>query len=319
MIIAILVLLALLLVLIGAAFMGWDDVRRRPLILGAMGVVGVGAAVAALTMTPRSAPQASDPFQEWSARIEARAAACPEDSDGAACLANAFRQTPPPEADESGTAAARFFHDVRLGEALLAQPKAEDILWREFGVDSADFIGTGYSVVFSGAQRSYEGARQIEYFAPNICADMIDTQRCPAELSNVWTWRLDSAAVASWLDQPIDAFFAAEPPADHLAEWTARRASRPFDDGSLVIRFSRFDPQYYAGTVGRPEAELVFFAALTDAREATLRDMLARTGSAPLAEPGEENETLFVWVYAPNAPLRTATWDALFDHLRSTP
>ncbi|MGE0743148.1 MAG: hypothetical protein AB7O98_17570 [Hyphomonadaceae bacterium] len=306
-------LLLLLLIVVTVVALSWEDALKRRGVFVGIGVLGLMLAGWALWASPREAllQGESDAWSAWGQSIDARVAACGETIDGATCLKSALaRHAAPPAADDSN--AARFFRDMNMGEALLSHERTRDLLWDEFGIDSADFLGTGYSAP-RGAGGGYEAARQLEYFVPNMCADVIDTAVCPREVENVWTWRLSATDAAAWVDRSAAEFFATAAPADHAAQWRAQATA--LSQGALYVRFSRFPAQYYAGTVGRPNADLVFFAALPDPGASTLREIMARTGSAALGEPDAPEDTLFVWVYAPPAPPPAATWSALFDYV----
>lgn len=307
------IILALLILLFGLTYLQtrrpWSELARERLALGA---ATLGAVVALVFfLGPKSPEQA---WASWRGEISTQLSSCPEAEDGAACLSRALSAHPAPKPDgEAEGPADVFFSQVELGQNLQRIPRASDLLWSEFGIDSEDFIGTGYSVPHAadGSARSYADARQREFLVDNICADMIDTQRCPAEVTNIWTWRLTPAQASQWLDRPLRALLRSQAPADHRPEWLGARAN----EAALNIRFARFNPDYYTGTIGRPDANLVFMTTYPPGN-LTLREALLETGSADLAEPGEDNETLFIWVYAPEESPSPATWGTVFDYLR---
>lgn len=312
----VLTILLLLLALVVIVIMNWEAARQHHGLIVAMGGVGVLCAIILAARAP-----AADPWPAWTQRIDSAIAACGEAAD-APCLARAIAANPaPPSANE--TISQRFLGDLRIAEGLLASERARNLLWDEFGIDSNDFIGTGYSTPWRDdqAQRTYREARQREFFVANLCADIVDTTRCPTEAPNVWTWQLTGQDAQAWLSRPVSALITGVPPSDHVREW--RAALPTIRDGGddvrpVLIRFSRFNPQYYAGTVGRPSADFVFFAAIDDVGPRTLGEALALTGSAALADQAED-EILFIWLYAPSeGDVPTpATWGAVFDHLRT--
>jgi hypothetical protein len=290
----------------------WDGGRRR---LALVGVIGLAVGLALGYVFASNAIDDEDrAWRHWQSAIDRSLAGCAEGGDGAACLAEALERNPPPATAADASVTDRFFADLRAGEALLETPRARDLLWDEFGIEAEEFIGTGYSVSREGATRSYENAEQEEFFVQNFCADAIDTSVCPTETANVWTWRLAPEQLATWLDRPASEFLSAVAPGDHTEEWTAAR--RTLGERATFIRFARFPAHFYAGTVGRPGNDMVFFAALPDT-SLTLREIMARTGSSSLAEGGDPGETFFVWIYIPEpgAPTPMATWAALFDYL----
>lgn len=308
----------LLILVLGLAYVlrlsPWSETLRQRL--------AVGAALTAVFVASFYfiAPQTADAsWSAWRHAMSATLERCPETEDGSICLARALSTHAPPiqDADLDGPADVFFAH-VELGQNLRRIPRAGDLLWDEFGIDSEEFIGTGYSVphAATGGERSYSDARQREFFVENLCADTVNLERCPTEVDNIWTWRLTAAQASQWLDRPLRTLLASERPNDHDVEWRRARSSGT----TLNIRFARFNPDHYAGTLGRPDANLVFIAEYPSGN-LTLREALLETGSAALAEPGEDNETLFIWVYAPEEQPLPATWGTVFEYVqrRSAP
>lgn len=307
------IILALLILLFGLAYLlrrrPWSELVHERLALGAATLGAVAALV--FLLGPKSTDET---WNAWRGEVSTTLELCPEAEDGAICLSRALSTHPAPDLDGDPNGPADvFFSQVELGQNLRRIPRASDLLWDEFGIDSEEFIGTGYSVPHAtdGGERSYADARQREFFVDNLCADMIDTQRCPTEVDTIWTWRLTPAQASQWLDRPLRALLNSEAPADHRSSWLRARSN----EAALNVRFARFNPDYYTGTLGRPDASLVFIAAYPPGN-LTLREALLETGSAALAEPGEANETLFIWVYAPEQRLAPATWGTVFDSLR---
>jgi hypothetical protein len=307
------IILVLLVLLLGVVYMLrhslWTPTFRQRLALGA---ATLGAIVSsAYFLAP---PSAETTWRAWRDDVSGGLERCPEAEDGSICLSRALANHAAPNHNETLEGPADvFYSEVELGQNLRRIPRAADLLWAEFGIDNEEFIGTGYSVPYSpdGGARSYSNARQREFLVENLCADMIDAARCPAEQTNIWTWRLSAGQTHEWLNRPLNRLLAAQAPLDHQREWSRTRAS----DTSLYIRFARFSPDYYSGTLGRPDANLVFIAAYPTGSP-TLREALFETGSAPLAEPGDDTETLFIWIYAPPQRPREATWGYVFEYLR---
>ena len=75
---------------------------------------------------------------------------------------------------------------------MLAVPSVADALWREYGIDTVAYLGTGYSVPFmpAGAVAPYWQGTQREYFVPNSLRRGHQFRVCPAADPDVWTWRL---------------------------------------------------------------------------------------------------------------------------------
>jgi hypothetical protein len=215
-----------------------------------------------------------------------------------------------------------LYRDLRTAEVLLHQKDARDLLWREYGIDGSDYLGTGYSVPLTGpTARNYEYALQREYFVPNLCAEAIDPAICPRKDANIWTWRLTAAQVSRWLDMPIAKFLHAHHPASDAAGFGKRTAlNAPAVQGplpNLLIRFGNLPLANYRGTFGRPGAVRVFFADYDLVRTKTLRGAVIATGAATLLDNSNPAKTFFIWIYAPDArsPATVASWNALFTIL----
>ncbi|MES1197242.1 MAG: hypothetical protein ABUL55_01330 [Pseudomonadota bacterium] len=287
--------------------------RRR---VGIAGVAVLGAIASLILVAGPIRP--ADPWADWSGQIDQAVTGCAENVDGSVCLARAIHEHAPPEPEGTeSSVTSRFMQDVRVAQALIAAPKARDLLRQEFGVDASEFLGTGYSVSFEEpeAARSYTDAHQPEFFVPNLCADSVDHDACPTESANLYTWRVPATEARRWLGRPITDLLNSQAPVDHAAEW--RRLARA-GNTHLLVRFARFNPQYYTGKVGRPASDLVFFTSLNEVRGVPLREALARTGSEALAQPGAANEVMFVWIYAPtdhDDAARPATWASLYSYL----
>jgi hypothetical protein len=315
---ALLILLFLLLLTTSVVAISWRDALKRRGVYIALAASGVVIAVSSLVFESQSSRStATAPWAPWTARMTDRVESCTEQRDPTACLAAALRAEPPPHAvdGETGLASSQLLHEFQMGQALLQSPRISDLLWEEFGIDREDFLGIGLSI----NNRSEDShTREREYFVSNLCADKINLDRCPTEEPNIWTWRLPSAAARVQLGRPLLELIDGQPPLDNVEQWRTLRTNELAPTG-LYIRIAHFPGQFYAGTVGRPEAKLVFFTEFPE-RSTTLRDFMAQTGSESLAETINENETLFIWVYAPTETQEPmlATWGSLFDYLHAS-
>ncbi|MBK6703097.1 MAG: hypothetical protein IPG56_04475 [Caulobacteraceae bacterium] len=199
------IILALLILLFGLAYLlrrrPWSELVHERLALGAATLGAVAALVFLLgpkaPMKPGTLGAAKSQPPWSSARKQKMAPICLSPR-----LEHTSRTRP---RRRSQRPCRRVLFQVELGQNLRRIPRASDLLWDEFGIDSEEFIGTGYSVPHAtdGGERSYADARQREFFVDNLCADMIDTQRCPTEVDTIWTWRLTPAQASQWLDRPL--------------------------------------------------------------------------------------------------------------------
>jgi hypothetical protein len=235
------------------------------------------------------------------------------------CLAKAFNTVSRPALSASGRVVDDLDRDLRTGEILLDDHDGSDALWKEFGIDSKSYLGTGYSVPQTGASLDYDRARQREYFVPNFCAEAVDPKPCQSVRPGLWTLRLSDDQARAWLDKPVGELLKAMLPHDAAGSY---EHSGPASGGlpSALIRVSRFDSKFYSGTIGRPGAQRVFFADLDQVRDTSLRDEMIATGSPALADKPDPGKTLFVWVLVPSAEtdVRIASWKSLFDILAAT-
>ena len=185
------------------------------------------------------------------------------------------------------------------------------MLYRQYGIDSAAYLGTGYSVPVAGdAAGQYDLARQREYFVPNLCAQAVDAAVCPARAPRVWTWRLNAAQFTAALDRKIAAVLRKRP--DHHPRTIARRLAQ---HGNLLIRFGAVPTQFYKGQFGRGDAVRVFFADYDQVRVSTLRQAMTATGAATLLDHPDPGKSYFIWLYAPEDAAVPASWRALFTLL----
>ena len=276
--------------------------------------------IAAIVLSAAAA-QADDPWADWGAAFTQAMTACVQ-AKAPNCLPKAFQSQARPAAlgpyvDDDLT------RDLRTAEVLLHDIDSSNAMYALYGIDTPDYLGTGYSVPLTaaGAPGSYTEATQSEYFVPNLCAQAVDPKVCPTADAQMWTWRLTDAQMSAWADKPIAKLLRghwAKTGAKALAAaWKATAVPGRPDLPPLLIRFGNFPPAYYNGLIGKNGAQRVFFANFEQVRTKTLRAALTATGSASLlANPNPAN-TFFIWIYAPDAKSQAAvaTWKALFKLL----
>ena len=264
----------------------------------------------------QTAPIAISDWAGWSANFAKAIEACIAKKQDD-CLAKAFNDRPRPDA--SGTYVDDLlYRDLQTAEVMLHQKDASDLLWKQYGIDSSDYLGTGYSVPLTGpGARDYQYAQQREYFVPNLCAEAVDPATCPAAEKNVWTWRLSSAQLTHWLDRPIVSLLRQVAPQSNDQPLPKFEPVAAGALPQLLIRFGALPIALYKGTVGRPGAVRVFFADYGQARDKTLGAAMTATGAASLIEHPDPAKTYFVWIYAPGADSKAtvASWSALFATL----
>ncbi|MGN6516616.1 MAG: hypothetical protein ACTHLR_12355 [Rhizomicrobium sp.] len=265
------------------------------------------------------APQADD-WSAWTANFDSVITACVK-ADEQGCLAKAFNSRERPGAD-AVSVTDKLYRDLRAAEAMLHDKEAGDLLWREYGIDGNDYLGTGYSVPLAGTfAGQYAYARQREYFVPNLCAEAVDPAVCPQREPDVWTWRLSAADLVRWQNRAVAALLAKRmPQADQAGFRRKTGVGAPIVRNNLpdlLIRFGSLPLAYYKGTVGRPGAVRVFFADYAQVKGKSLHDALVATGAASLIEKPDPAKTFFIWVYAPgpDSKASVASWNALFSIL----
>jgi hypothetical protein len=296
--------------------------RVPPLVSGITALVAIVALAFAVALFS-SRPPHTDEWAQWDGNFQRAFKDC-VDAKADNCLAKAFNANAlPEEISADGGVVGVLYRDLRAASTMLGIPEARDLLWKNFGIDNTTFVGTGYSVPMSGAAASsYEDARQREYFLPNFCADVIDQKVCPSERQDVWTWRLSTEEAKAWADRPVRDLLTEIAPLDHAAEFAAEVAKLEAPSGlrplpRAFVRVGKFNPKYYAGTIGRPAAHRVFAADLEQVWLSNLTDEMAATGAATLTDPTKPDEAVFLWVYLPAAEpeAEVASWRSVFEIL----
>lgn len=268
--------------------------------------------------------QPADDWSAWSANFGNVISAC-VNANETGCLAKAFNDHARPADAATPDVTDRLYRDLRTAEVMLHQKEARDLLWREYGIDGSDYLGTGYSVPLTGTfAGQYAYARQREYFVPNLCAEAVDPAVCPQKDASVWTWRLSATDLARWQSRPIAVLLARKMPQGDRASFLrqTRPGARVVRNNlpDMLIRFGSLPPAFYKGTVGRPGAVRVFFADYAQVKGKTLHDAAMATGAASLLDHPDPAKTFFIWIYAPGADSKAtvASWNALFSILAAS-
>jgi hypothetical protein len=287
-------------------------------------VGGLAVFLAALGLAGTPAPQT---WSDWRENFRTVMDACVT-ANGTGCLITAFNDRPRPPIDNSQhSVSGDLLYDLQTAQALLAVPNAVKALKSEYGIADVAYLGTGYSVPLTGAQKpeAYWLAVQHEYFLPNLCAQQVKVDPCPAADPDVWTWQLTQSQFTAMLDQPVAELLTAAPVGGDPELLAHRMLPSPKAraDGlpNAFIRFSMFELSGYSGTFGQSKARRVFFSDYAQLSPRTLRTALADTGSASLISGATPQKTFFVWLYMPGAQTKAdiASWHALFVALENKP
>ena len=261
------------------------------------------------------AMQAAAQWSAWQNNLQRAMDDCVA-AHGTSCLAKAYKDRARPVIDNPRhSVTGDLFYDLRTAVAMLAVPSVADALWREYGVDSVAYLGTGFSVpVTQAGLAPYWQGTQREYFVPNLCAQAMDPVACPTADPDVWTWRLTGVQMQAALDRPVTAILRG-----NVRVLNQRLKAGPRADGlpNALVRFGLLSPGVYKGTFGRTDAKRVFFADYVQAAGKTLRQALIATGATTLIENPNPNQDFFIWIYAPGADSKAtpASWHALFEAL----
>jgi hypothetical protein len=278
-------------------------------------VLSLAFAAARAAETDPATIAAAEQWSAWQINLQNVMEACVTAKESS-CLAKAFRDHPRPPIDNPlHTVTGDLFYDLRTAMAMLAVPSVADALWREYGLDSVAYLGTGYSVPMTQAGVApYWAGEQREYFVPNLCAQTIDPVMCPTADPDVWTWRLTGAQLRAGLDRPVASILKG-----NTRKLMARVRAAPRGDGlpNALVRFGLLDPSSYKGSFGRPGAARVFFADYAQVSGKTLRQALIATGASTLIANPDPHQEFFIWIYAPGAQSKAvpASWHALFEAL----
>jgi len=290
-------------------------VARLP--LGAVLVFFLTLMAARAEEAAPAAMQSAAQWAAWQDNLRELIDACVA-GRGSSCLEKAYRDRPRPPIDNPlHTVSGELLYDLRTAEAMLSVPNAADALYREYGIDTVAYLGTGFSVPVSQAGVApYWRGTQREFFVPNLRAQAIDPSVCPSADPDVWTWRLTATQMTASLDQPIAAIMTGD-----LSALTRHVEGAPRADGlpNALVRFGLINPNFYKGTFGRPDAKRVFFADFVQLRGKSLREALIATGASTLIANPDPNQAFFVWIYAPGDSTKAvpASWHAVFEALQA--
>ncbi len=227
------------------------------------------------------------------------------------------------------TVSERLALDASLGARLLADGSdgsISDTLYTMMGIKREEYTGLGRSLPISdnrGTDARYTEAVLQEYWVGNVCAETINTDVCPHRWPLTWAWRYQN--LSELRQMTLRDLILTQEPAEgsgtpQLAAMRERVRTGAWDEPtSLLVRFQIFPQQYYVGTIGRPEAQRVFFSSLAGSINLNVEDALLLSGQTdPNEESTADGSMVFIWVYEPQTTrdYLLASWSELFVYLR---
>jgi hypothetical protein len=233
----------------------------------------------------------------------------PEQSDRLAI--DALRLKAPGLSDPY-TPADLLRRDLAVADALLSYKPVKELFRVRFGIRD-NFLGTGLSQPLGSTP--YGAASVHEFLIPNL----------PETHEHVWTWKFTT--LGGNVSLPLKTVIGGTekdrtPPTvqkasankfeDDLKE-IRLRAENPEHPIPPMIRFARFNEKFYKNTVGRPEAQRVFFSNLSEVWNLNIQQAAEKSGYYYRGD----GDTLFMWVYIPyqSNEFTPATWRDIFSKL----
>ncbi len=213
-------------------------------------------------------------------------------------LAEAFKIKLPARPEH---AAAALRRDQAIADVLMNYSGVKDTLWKRFGIDEHNFLGTGLSKP-SGAFANYGAASVHEYLIKNL----------PDNHPSVW-WRILDP---NKMTMTVQELFENDPMPDEkkkqLVENIVQRVKDKDTAKPAVIRFARLNAVDYSRKLGRPERLRVFASNLAEVW--TIKVPIAADLSGHTFTKGD---TVYVWVFLPHHAVEVvpATWGDVLIHL----
>jgi hypothetical protein len=197
------------------------------------------------------------------------------------------------------------------------------ILEKFFGIYRDTFIGAGLSLPTptGDVPPNYGAARLREFLLPNYCADEVGSKRCPpgSRSGQIWTWVIDSTTLSTQPNLTVSQIVTQLEPQSSKNEWDKINVKTWLETGSddreMLVRFSQFPISAYQGSVGRAEAEYVFFSSLRETWSRSLINAAQYSGrNPPKTDKVASNPPIFLWVFVPNFrdEFTLATWENVF-------
>jgi hypothetical protein len=241
----------------------------------------------------------TDEWRSWRKQVHEKLSA---DNVTESMLADALKIKAPARPEQ---AAAALRRDQAIADVLMAYKGPRAILWKRFGIDEHNFLGTGLSKPFS-ASTNYGAASVHEYLIPNLQ----DDHRA------VWMRILDPTK--DQLTMNVQELFENDPQIDDqkklLAKRIAERVKEKDAVSPAVIRFAILDLSKYSYSrkLGRLDAHRVFASNLAEVWTAKVRDAANLSGHT-----FTKGDSLYVWAFLPNHPdeVVLATWGEVLNHL----
>ena len=252
------------------------------------------------------------------------------------CLANAIKTNPIPNRNFrkgiTNDAASRDYSDSLMRtinsrnamEFLMTDTGVSEVLTKTYGIYPNLFLGTGLTKPNDEVSGRQNGVR--EYLVTNFCADetVCNTKLYPKH-NNIWTWRFSNkdAAKLKLLEEDVSKIifemesFRVEPNFEpYRNQISAYLKKGQTKTQAILVRFASFNPEFYQGTVGRPNRKLTFFSDLREVHDYPLREASQLSGIPP-SETNVEND-YFIWlVILDPAKLdyKPASWDEVLEDI----
>ncbi len=238
----------------------------------------------------------SDAWRSWRKQVHEKLSASevPEST-----LADALIKLP----SRPEEAAAALRRDQAIADVIMSYKNAKDALWKRFGIEERNFLGTGLSKPYT-AKDDYVAASVHEYLIPNL----------PDSDDDVWTWKRKPNETTMTVRTLIESEQNDQKnkPVQRIAE----RVSRMDDATPAVIRFALLPTSVYkqTRTLGHPDRYRVFASNLAEVWNMSVKDAAVRSGHTFTVRG---DESLYVWVFVPKYPTQVvpATWHEVLTNL----
>jgi hypothetical protein len=206
-----------------------------------------------------------------------------------------------PPAPES-TPAAALRHDQATAEVLLGYPSVRTLLKNLVGIDD-HFFGTGLSRP-AGADH-YREASVHEYLIPNLRDDE----------ASVWMEKLNPSSLD--LFKSIKQLVEGNERTDEASQRLKREITLLCEgkkQGTVLVRFARFDVEKYRHTLGPPGRVRVFASDLSEVWNLPIKEAADLSG---YSYTGKGGDTFFIWIFIPlqKEEAVAATWEEVLSNL----
>ena len=198
-------------------------------------------------------------------------------------------------------AAPAMRRDQAIADVLMAYKGETELLWKRFGIDENNFLGTGLSK--PNTAKEYMSASVHEYLIPNL----------PDNDDDVWTWKLEHNDLR---DMTIKELCESETklldPRNRPVQRISDRVNEKDMAKPAVIRFAILFDSNYKRTLGHPDRYRVFASNLAEVWNTSVKEASERSGHTY-----SNGKSLYVWVFVPKHPTQVvpATWGEVLHNL----